>query len=202
MKISTQRLLAGLVMATMFTACSRPVAHFQPTPREHFAVATSAPVTSPTVSTEAPAMEPSAETAPIPMAPATRISEALDQMDALVRNDSKLASNKTVQKRLNRIRTLVETTATQSTLGFSSTNSTKKAGLMERMVLKKMNKKISRQLAPQNPDKTMMNSGILATGAVLVIVGLLLLLLTSGTGATVGLIVLLAGAVILLVGLL
>jgi len=202
MKISTPQLLAGLFMATLFTACSRPVAHFQPTPREHFAAVTPVPVASSTVSTETPAPSVSVETNQMSVAPATRVNEALDQMDALVRNDSKLASNKTVQKRLNRIRTLVEATSTKSTLAFSASNSTKKAGLMERIVLKKMNKKISKQLAPQNPEKTMANSGILATGAVLVIIGLLLLLLTSGTGATVGLIVLLAGAVVLLVGLL
>jgi hypothetical protein len=73
---------------------------------------------------------------------------------------------------------------------------------MERLVLKKINKKINHQLAPQNPNKPMVNAGVLATGAVLVIVGLLLVLLTSGTASTLGIIVLLAGAVLLLVGLL
>jgi hypothetical protein len=198
MKIGTQQVMAGLLMATLFTACSRPVAYLQPTQREHFAAKTTAPVTAPVVATEIVSTPVKTQAAPI--APATTMNEALDQMDALVRNDSKLADNKAVQKRLNRIRTLASVATTSSTVEAS--NSTKKAGLMERMMLKKMNKKISKQLAPNNPNKAMISSGTLATGAVLVIVGLLLLLLTTGTGATVGLIALLAGAVVLLIGLL
>jgi hypothetical protein len=205
MKINTQRLLVGLLMTTLFTACNRPVAYFQKSPREHFAVTT--PTPTPVVTTEsapvalaAPTATP--ETASSPVAQATQVNEALNQMDAMVRNDSKLAADKTVQKRLNRIRSLVAATSAKSTLAPSATTAPKKASLMERLVLKQMNKKISKQLAPNNPNKTMANTGILATGAVLVIIGLLLLLLTTGTGATVGVIVLLAGAVILLVGLL
>lgn len=198
MKIGTQQLMAGLLMATLFTACSRPVAHFQATQREHFAAKTTTPVTAPVVSTEV--VSTPVETPAAPIAPATTMNEALDQMDALVRNDSKLADNKAVQKRLNRIRTLASVATTSPRVEAS--NSTKKAGLMERIMLKKMNKKISKQLAPNNPNKAMISSGTLATGAVLVIVGLLLLLLTTGTGATVGLIALLAGAVVLLIGLL
>jgi hypothetical protein len=48
----------------------------------------------------------------------------------------------------------------------------------------------------------MISTGTLALGAVLVIVGLLLILLTSGAGMTIGIIALLAGAVVLLLGLL
>lgn len=198
MKIGTQQVMAGLLMATLFTACSRPVAYFQPTQRENFAAKTTAPVIAPVVPAEA--VSTPVETPAAPITPATTMNEALDQMDALVRNDSKLADNKAVQKRLNRIRTLASVATPSSTVEVS--NSTKKAGLMERMMLKKMNKKISKQLAPNNPNKAMISSGTLATGAVLVIVGLLLLLLTTGTGATVGLIALLAGAVVLLIGLL
>ncbi|QHW01546.1 hypothetical protein GJR95_32945 [Spirosoma endbachense] len=192
-------------MTTLFTACNRPVAYFQKSPREHFAVTT--PTPAPVVTTESAPVALAAttvtpETASGPVAQATQVNEALNQMDALVRNDSKLAADKTVQKRLNRIRSLVASTSAKSTLAPSATTAPKKASLMERLVLKQMNKKISKQLAPNNPNKTMANTGILATGAVLVIIGLLLLLLTTGTGATVGVIVLLAGAVILLVGLL
>ena len=44
-------------------------------------------------------------------------------------------------------------------------------------MVKKINKKITHQLAPQNPEKAMANKTILATGAIAVIIGLLILLL-------------------------
>ncbi|GAB4037477.1 hypothetical protein [Spirosoma gilvum] len=199
MKNTSNSLLSSLLMIVVIAACSRPVAYFQPSQREHVtakATETTAPITTP-VSTETPAQQ-------LATAPAEQLAQtnaALDKVDALVRNDSKLADNKSVQKRLSRIRTVLaaQPTDRQTTTAVAAP---KKMNLMERMMLKKMNKKISKQLAPANPDKTMMSSGTLATGAVLVLIGLLLLLLTTGTGATVGVIALIVGAVLLLVGLL
>ncbi|MBN8823619.1 MAG: hypothetical protein J0I82_16420 [Spirosoma sp.] len=187
-------------MILVIAACSRPVAYFQPSQREHFSAKTTSETTSPIttpVTTEATDQQ-------VVVTPAEQLAQtnsALDKVDALVRNDSKLAENKSVQKRLNRIRTMLaaQPTDRQTTTAVTAP---KKMNLVERMMVKKMNKKISRQLAPANPDKTMMNSGTLATGAVLVLIGLLLLLLTTGTGATIGVIALIVGAVLLLVGLL
>ncbi|WP_223833804.1 hypothetical protein [Spirosoma profusum] len=199
MKKNSSQLLASLLMIAVFAACSRPVAYFQPSAREHY---TQAPAKSEVVS-------PVEATAPATLAPAVTPAEQvaqanaqLDKVDALVRNDSKLAADKTVQKRLNRIRALVASTTAKTNVASVESGSTKKMNLVERMMLKKMNKKISKQLAPANPEKTMLNSGTLATGAVLVLIGLLLLLLSTGTGATIGLIALIVGAVLLLVGLL
>ncbi|GAB3940299.1 hypothetical protein GCM10028805_01840 [Spirosoma harenae] len=126
----------------------------------------------------------------------------MDQLDALARNDSKLANNKALQKRLSRIRTMLATTNTTDKLAATNATESKKMNLVERMMVKKLNKKISKQLAPANPEKAMVSTGTLATGAVFVIVGLLLVLLTTGTAFTIGLIALLVGAVVLLVGLL
>lgn len=199
MKTTTQRLLVGLLMTTLFAACSRPVAHFQPSQREYFKAPSAAPVAAvdanvvpqASLPTDAPSMKQLAQTNPV-----------MDQLEAYVRNDSKLAADKKVEKRLNRVRTLLAVSSSANSVSPTATTAPRKANLMERLVLKKMNKKINKQLAPQNPNKPMVNTGILATGAVLVIVGLLLVLLTSGTASTLGIIVLLAGAVLLLVGLL
>ncbi|GAB3703967.1 hypothetical protein GCM10027592_34710 [Spirosoma flavus] len=199
MKKNSSQLLASLFMIAVFAACSRPVAYFQPSAREHY---TQAPAKSEVVRP----IEVTAPAVAAPVAtPAEQVAQAnaqLDKVDALVRNDSKLAADKTVQKRLNRIRALVASTSAKASVASVESGSTKKMNLMERMMLKKMNKKISKQLAPANPEKTMISSGTLATGAVLVLIGLLLLLLTTGTGATLGLIALIVGAVLLLVGLL
>ncbi|RYC71367.1 hypothetical protein [Spirosoma sordidisoli] len=200
MNTLTQRLLVGLMLTIFFASCSRPVAYFQKSPRESFAKtpAVQAPVAD--ASTPVSGVNESVVVA-TPAQPIAQANAALDQMDAMVRNDAKLATDKTVQKRLNKVRTMLTSAAQKSTLTPAATTAPqKKAGLVERLMIKKLNKKINRQLAPSNPEKAMANTGILAAGAVAVIIGLLILLL--GGSGTLGVILLLAGAIVLLVGLL
>ncbi|GAB4015971.1 hypothetical protein GCM10028808_42920 [Spirosoma migulaei] len=199
MNTFSKQLFTALFGLVILASCSRPVAYFQPTAREH-SVST-VPQAAPIVADQTPADQ----TPAVAVSPAQQLAQAnstLNEVDALVSTNNKLAANKTVQKRLNRVRALLASASTKASLNPTEVAAPKKMNLMERLMVKKMNKKISKQLAPNNPDKTMMNSGTLATGAVLVIVGLLLILLTTGTAFTVGVIALLAGAVLLLVGLL
>ncbi len=205
MKITTQQVLFSLLMLALFAACSRPVAYFQPSTREQFNTAVS--TTSEPVSTiETPASPKTEITTPdVAAAPAGQLAQAnatLDQVDALVRNDRKLTTDKTVQKRLSRIRGFLAVTSAKAFMTPATASAPNKANMIERLMLKKINKKINKQLAPANPEKAMISTGTLATGAVLVILGLLLLLLTTGTVQTIGLISLLIGAVVLLIGLL
>ncbi|AKD54714.1 hypothetical protein [Spirosoma radiotolerans] len=204
MRMFSKHIVAALLGAAVFSSCSRPVAYFQPSAREHFATTPAKVVSITPTESAAPvvAQTPVTEAVATPSAQVAQTTAALDQVDAMVRNDSKLSADKTVQKRLNKVRTLLAANSAKATLTPTEVNAPKKMNLMERMMLKKINKKISKQLAPANPEKTMVNSGTLAGGAVLVIVGLLLLILTSGTAATVGLVAVLVGAVILLIGLL
>jgi hypothetical protein len=201
MSMFSKHIFAALLGVAILSSCSRPVAYLQPSAREHFATTK----VSPSVSIESSAPVTSETTAPVAATPAEQVAKAttaMDQMDAMVRNDTKLSADKTVQKRLNRVRALLASTSAKETLAPTEVSTPKKMNLLERMMLKKMNKKISKQLAPANPEKTMSNQGTLAAGAVLVIIGLLLLVLTSGTAATVGLVAILVGAVLLLLGLL
>ena len=191
---TTQHILFGLLMAFLFTACSRPVAYFQKSQRESFATKTTASVETPIVAVVAdPAT--AMETPAVQPAPA---QAALAQLDAVVSSDNKLAANKSVQKRMNRVKTLLAA-ATQPSAVNTAPSQPQKMNLVQRMMVKKMNKRINKQLAPEHPNKPMANTPILVTGAIAVIVGLVLLLIGSGT---VGTIVLLAGAVVLLLGLL
>ncbi|QDK78921.1 hypothetical protein EXU85_10010 [Spirosoma sp. KCTC 42546] len=199
MNTFSKQLFTALFGLVILASCSRPVAYFQPTAREH-SVSTTPPAT-PLVADQTPVDQ----TPAVATSPAQQLAQAnstLNEVDALVSTNNKLAVNKTVQKRLNRVRALLASASTKASLNPTEVAAPKKMNLMERLMVKKMNKKISKQLAPNNPDKAMINSGTLATGAVLVIVGLLLILLTTGTAFTVGVIALLAGAVLLLVGLL
>jgi PBP1b-binding outer membrane lipoprotein LpoB len=204
MKMTTQQFLASLLMLVLFAACSRPVAYFQPSAREHFATAPARtePVKAVDVPAPVAAETPAPTLATTPTEQVAQANAAISQVDALVRNDAKLATDKTVQKRLSRVRTLLAATSAKATMAPAANAAPKKMNLVERLMVKKLNKKISKQLAPNQPDKAMANTGLLTGGAVLVVIGLLLLLLTSGTGATVGVILLLGGAVILLLGLL
>ncbi len=194
----SKHLFAALLGAAIFSSCSRPVAYFQPSAHEHFAAAPAKAMSVVSLENSAPMV---AEVV-TPVEQVAQTTSALNQMDLMVRNDSKLSADKTVQKRLNRIRTLLASTSAKASLTPGEVSAPKKMNLMERLMLKKMNKNISKQLAPANPNQTMSSRGTLAAGAVLVIIGLLLLVLTSGTAATVGLVAILVGAVILLIGLL
>ncbi|QJD81449.1 hypothetical protein HH216_20800 [Spirosoma rhododendri] len=62
-------------------------------------------------------------------------------------------------------------------------------------MLRKVNKQISRQLAPNQPQKAMIKKGKLIGSVVLLIAGLLMLIFGTGTLAFIGLIVSLVGAV-------
>jgi hypothetical protein len=203
MKAFSLPVLAALSFATLLTSCNRQQALFQRTPVVSYAtpISAAAPVTvaeqpavvAPTTTTEANVTAPAAQ--------AVQAKAALAQLDALVSANPSLVDNKRVDKRMSKVRTMLTSMSTANTAP-SATAAPKKMNLVQRMMLKKMDRKISKQLAPANPEKAMISTGTLALGAVLVIVGLLLILLTSGAGMTIGIIALLAGAVVLLLGLL
>ncbi|MBC3784065.1 hypothetical protein [Spirosoma utsteinense] len=191
-KITCQFLFIALV-STLMAACSRPVAYLQKSPRETVARAMSPTAVTQVAVTEAVTPGPAEVAAPATLS----VPMAIDQVDALVRNDSKLAADKTVQKRLNRVRTLLATS--DQVDKSASAHTARPASFTERMVIKKLDKQITKKFSPQKPT---INSGTLATGAVLVIIGLLLMVLTSGTAATIGLVALVIGVIALLLGLL
>lgn len=195
MKAFSLPVLAALSLATLLTSCNRQQALFQRTPTVSYAAP--APVAAPVVAAEQPV---AAEVA-TPATQAVQAKAALAQMDALVSANPSLAENKRVEKRMSKVRTMLTNMSTANAAP-AATAAPKKMNLVQRMMLKKMDRKISRQLAPANPEKAMISTGTLALGAVLVIVGLLLIIFATGTGATIGIIALLAGAVVLLLGLL
>lgn len=203
MKIHVQGLAASLLMVTLFTACSRPTAYFQPTAREHFSrAAKPAPVADLTSQVTLPEVA-SAETVTPASTPVIQATQALDQVDALVRNDQKLAADKTVQKRMSRVRIMLATAVGKGNLSSTTGTTAKKMNLMQRLMVKKLNRTISKQLAPANPEKAMAIKGILAFGAVILLAGIIVLLVSSAgtTGATIGIIGIIGGLALLLIGL-
>ena len=197
MNMRTQQFLLGLLMAFLFTACSRPVAYFQKSERESFTVKTKTPVAAPAAIPTSTVSEPAANE--LPTNQAVQAQAALTQLDAVVRNDTKLVTNRSVQKRLAHVQNLLAS-ATKKAAASAFPAKAQKMSFAQRMLVKKMNKRISKQLAPEHPNQPMASNSILILGAIVVIAGLLVLLLT--TSSTLGAIALLAGAIILLVGLL
>ncbi|GAB4039312.1 hypothetical protein [Spirosoma jeollabukense] len=184
----TQQLSAALVAAAILSSCSRPVAYFQHGSTETFTTSNPQPVTVPVQAS-----------APLNESPA-QASTAIAQSEAYVSTDSKQATSKTLTTRMVRLTHLL--TSTDGTMSPKATRSSHKMSLMERLVIKKMNKQISKQLAPNHPEKAMINNGKLIGGAVLLIAGLIMLIAGSGTVAFIGLIIGLVGALGVLVGVL
>ena len=199
MKTIYKVLFSVLFAPLLLASCARQQAYFQPTARESFKTAPAVAVAQP-VEIAPPAEAVSVVLQPAPAVQLAQAKQAISEVEAYVRNDSKLASNKKLTKRMTRLNELM-TTSVEKTASETDVASTKKMNLMQRFMLKKMNKKISHQLAPANPEKAMAVKGILALGAVILIAGLLLVLLTTGTGATIGVIGIIAGLALLLIGL-
>ena len=204
MKTFSNYLIAALMGTALISSCSRPVAYFQPTARQQYkSVQTEAVAVTPAEATQPVAVETSAPQVAVVAQTATpteqiaQAKQAVSQVEAYVRNDNKLASNKKLTKRLARVNELLATTSPKEASSMKATAS-KKAPLLQRMVLKHMDKKIKNQLAP---ERTMAKS-LLTIGVIVAVIGLVLLLVGTGGLATLGYIALLVGLVLVLVDLL
>ena len=185
-----RHLCTALLGVALFSSCSRPVAYFQRGPVD---ASTARNTQSETI---APLAQPVATTTQ----PLTQANTAITQLDAYVQKDSKLATNKILSKRIARIKNLLASTT--GTLSQKATNAPHKANLMERLMLKKMNKQISKQLAPNHVEKAMLNKGKLIGGIILLIAGIVLLIAGSGTAIFIGILLSILGVLGVLVGLL
>ncbi|GAB3781210.1 hypothetical protein GCM10028818_34880 [Spirosoma horti] len=200
MSTFSKNLFTALMGAAILSSCSRPVAYFQPTARENFksAQSQSVAVVAP-VSTEQPAevaLATPATAAPVEQQLA-QTKQAVSQVEAYVRNDNKLASNKKLAKRMTRLNEMLATTSAKAEVATNAA-STKKMSLMERAMLKKIDKKIKNHVAP---DQTKAMSSNVRLGVIIGIIGLLLLLLGGGSVlGVIGAIGLIVGLVLILLG--
>ncbi|GAB4023631.1 hypothetical protein [Spirosoma koreense] len=207
MSTLSKHLFVALLGTALISSCSRPVAYFQPTARENFktnrtetvAAATPAPVVEATTVEATPAVTETVApaTASTPAEQLSQAKQAVGQVEAYVRNDSKLASNKKLAKRMTRLNELLSTASTKTAVSENAA-STKKMNLMERMVLKKMDKKIKNHVAP---DETKVMNSNLRLGLIIGLIGLLVWILGGGTVLGVlGLIAFIVGIVLIILG--
>lgn len=186
----------ALAGAALLTACSRPVATFQKSQPERFYSQQKA--TEPVVANDEVA-------SPVADVPAVAVAEApvalpvvaqtKQASDALASLKATNATDRRMTKRIERAeKMLAEVNQKAST---QTVTSTKKASFMERTMLKSIDAKIKKHMAPK---ETTAMTGYVRLGAIIGLIGLLLLLIGNGVGATIGLIALIAGLVLILLG--
>ncbi|MBD2752792.1 hypothetical protein [Spirosoma validum] len=197
MRTFSKHVWVALLGTAIISSCSRPVAYFQPQAREQFK---STPVEAVAVATPAQPVEAAPVATPAPALVATpaeqvaQAKQAISQVEAYVRNDSKLASNKKLTKRMSRVSELL-TTANPQAMSATKTAGAQKTTLMQRFMLKKIDKQIKNHLSPEKP----MAKSLLTIGLIIGIIGLILLILNAA--APLGLIALIVGLALILVDL-
>ncbi len=203
MNIFSKSLLAAFIGVATLSSCSRPVAYFQKSQREEFKsppvenVAVVAPVQAAQPDTQplvAPSETPTA--LPNPVEQVAQAKVALKQLDAYVKNDSKLAGNKKLAKRMARANVLLAEAEANPT----AVAAPYKATFMERMVLKKMDKKIKYKIAPDKTDALLDNK--IRTGVIVGVIGLVLAILTTGILGVIGSLLLALGIILIVWGVL
>ncbi len=137
-----------------------------------------------------------AETPAAPVAANATINEALTKAEAYASTKARPADARKLERRITKIREVLAANPQQALTTNNAVS--QKTTLVKRMMLKSMDKKIQKHLAPEQP----MRSSTLTAGLVIGLIGLLLLLLTTGTAATIGLIALVVGIVLVILGLL
>jgi hypothetical protein len=208
MQTFSKHAFAALLGLVVMASCSRPVAYFQRGPVDHYTstkVADATPVTPvadaapEAVITEAPVVVPTSDvTVANAEAQLAQAKTTMNEVEAYVRSDNKLASNKKLTKRMERVKTMLNSVSAQKLV---TTASAKKASLVERMVAKRLDKQVKNKLAPESPAKAMARS-MLTIGVIVGVAGLLLLLIGNTAGAIIGGIALVVGIVLILLDLL
>lgn len=197
----TKHLFAMLMGVAVLSSCSRPVAYFQRGPVAHHnapkteTVAVAAPVEA-VQPAEVVAAAPVAAVTPAPAQQVATANATMTQIEAYVRNDNKLATDKKLNKRMDRVKTMLASATTKASTAPNAVTSTKKASLLERMAVKKIDKQIKHKLSP---ERTMAKS-LLTIGLIVGVIGLLLIILQ--VASPLGIIALIVGLALVLVDLL
>ncbi len=204
MNTFTKHIATALMGVAILSSCSRPVAYFQRGPVENYhtpktetvAVTTPAETPQPAV-VETPATDVAPAPAVVAATPATQVEQAqtaLKKLDAYVRNDSKLASNKKLTQRMERVNAALAASSAKAAVS-TPTVAPEKMSFTQKLMVKKLNKDIKDKMM----GKKAMAKSVLVIGAIVAIIGLILILL--GVGG-LGVIALIVGLVLMLLDLL
>lgn len=178
----TRSLCSTVLAIAMLASCSRPVAYFQRGP-----VQPASRVGGQTVALSNPVQQ-----IADPSQTTVEARTTVDPSDVYARQTSELPASKSLTNRISRIgKMLAPSTKTER---LTEATAPRHLTGMERLVLRKVNKQISRQLAPNQPHKAMIKKGKLLISILVLIAGVLLLTLSTGPLIFIGLVVTLFGA--------
>jgi hypothetical protein len=181
----------SLACVALLSACSRPMATFQASKPVHYYTSQAAKPVG--FAAETPSVKPDENPADQPTATAPVATEQTPV--ALASLEARHATDRRMTRRLERM----ENQLAENRLAPTAPAGVKKTSLIQRIVLKKMAKKIHHQLAP---NQTKELTGTARLGLIIAAVGLLLLLIGNGFGSILGLIALLAGGALFVYALL
>ncbi len=195
MTISCTRYLnlcGAAIMITAFFSCRRPVTYFQPGPVNLLGTFNTQPGALPT-----PDHAIALPAVPIMSSKADPISK---RPEFSTRSDSKVVLNETLSRRMDRVRKL-SSASTVETLTPTGSDAAPRLIGMERLMMKKLNKKNGQQRLPGNSEKVTGNRLKLIGGIVLLLIGVVVMIAAPSQIFFLGLIVTLLGAVGIIVGL-
>ncbi len=178
----TRSLGSTVLAVALLASCSRPVAYFQRGP-----VQPASRLDGQTVTMTKP-VQPLGESSQAIAPSRTEV----DPANAYVWQTDQLPVSKSLDNRVSQAGTRLLSTA--ETRRLTETTTPRKLTGMERLVLRKVNKQISRQLAPNQPQKPMIMKGKLILSIAVLIAGILLMTLSTGPLIFIGLVVTLFGA--------
>lgn len=196
----------ALILSVLFSACSRPYATYQKMPVEHFASRTPAPVAQPAAVSEAAATASTSEATveqAAALTTAATITKANEQIqEAVASTNANAAGSKKLEKRMARVQKMLAEASAKATAAPAATNSTHKMNLAERMMLKKIEKKM-KSSGSVSPEEAKVMSRTLRAGIIIGVVGLLFVLLFGGNVlGLLGVLMLIGGVVLILVDVL
>ncbi|OIN59226.1 hypothetical protein [Arsenicibacter rosenii] len=199
---TTRNGLLFLASGVMLTACSQPYATLQRTQAERFYSETK------TASAEETKVKEFVLATPVEIPATAEVSVAaqaevtkqvVNQVEAYAANHKELASNKKLEKRMVRVKQLLNEATTAKSLNTLQT--TKKMTLMERMMTRKIDKQIKKHMASDQAQQS--NKRAVLIGGIAAVAGLVLLLLgAGGVLGVIGIVGLVGGIVLLILGLL
>lgn len=203
MSYLSKQVLVALTGVAILSSCSRPVAYFQKSQRENFKtpsvenIAISTPSESVLPETQPVAEASEAQlAAPSPVEQVAQAKVAMKQLDAYVKNDSKLAGNKKLAKRMARANAMLA----EAEANPAAVAAPHKVTFTERMVLKKLDRKIKSKMAPEETKAFLDNK--IRNGVIVGGIGLVLAILLGGVVGVIGSLLLAAGIVLIVWGVL
>lgn len=190
MRTLTKNAFFALATAALLSACSRPYATFQRTQHENFHAQKVEAVAAPVQADVQVAQVTEGATV------ATPVQVDVAQPEAVASVENKAVTSKKLEKRMAKVQHLLAVAAEKQTTSSVAANAPHKLNMVEKMLLKKIDKKIKNKVAPD--EAKALNSNI-RIGLILLLAAIVLSLIPGlwWLGSIAGV----AGVVFIVIGL-